>query len=128
MSTLSRPVANSGIGETRTTRTRPAVLRGCCRTQSSLRSYQSCRRAKRDPAFTGGGDGKRAVSVGMMVWATSSDASIATTIGTATCTMNTDIWFFSPNTIGRKTMIVDRVPASTAVPTSRTPARVAAMG
>ena len=45
-----------------------------------------------------------AVSVGMRVWATRSEATIATTIGTATCTMKMDISFFSPNTIGRNTM------------------------
>ena len=70
----------------------------------------------------------RAASIGISVCATTSDATIATTIGIATCTRKIDISFFSPNTIGRKTMVVDSVPASTATPTSRTPASVAGTG
>ncbi len=78
-------------------------------------------RRTRSPAATGGGGVMRAASIGIRVCATTSDATIATTIGIATCTRKIDISFFSPNTIGRKTMIVDSVPASTATPTSRTP-------
>ena len=70
----------------------------------------------------------RAASIGISVCATTSDASIATTIGTATCTRKIDIWFFSPNTSGRKTIVVENVPASVATPTSLTPASVASSG
>ena len=75
-----------------------------------------------------GGGGNRAVSVGMMVCATSRDASIATTMGTATCTMKTEISLSWPKMIGRKTMTVDSVPASTARPTSVTPDKVDGIG
>ncbi len=70
----------------------------------------------------------RAASIGIRVCATTSEASIATTIGIATCTRKIDISFFSPKTIGRKTMMVESVPASTATPTSLTPASVAGTG
>ncbi len=64
----------------------------------------------------------------MMVCATSSEASIATTIGTATCTMKIEISLSSPKMIGRNTITVESVPASTASPTSVTPVSVASIG
>ncbi len=70
----------------------------------------------------------RAASIGSSVCAITSEASIATTIGTATCTRKIDIWLRSPNTSGRKTMTIENVPASVATPTSFTPASVDSSG
>src|SRR6187402_2506237 len=87
MSILTRPVANSGTGEATVSSTIKALHHLWANSQSSSRRYQPWMRAKNEPAPIGGGGGNRAVSVGMMVWATSSEATMATTIGTATCTM-----------------------------------------
>ena len=76
----------------------------------------------------GGGAGKCAVSIGTMVCAITSEAHIATTIGIATWVRKIVIWLRSPNRIGRNTTTQVAVPASVAMPTSRTPARVAAPG
>jgi len=91
-------------------------------------AYRLCSRPNSEVLDTGGGGGMRAASIGISVWATTSEASIATTMGTATCTRKMDIWFFSPNTSGRKTMMVEQVPARVATPTSFTPAMVASNG
>ena len=70
----------------------------------------------------------RAASIGSSVWAITSEASMATTIGTATCTRKIDISFFWPKTSGRNTITIENVPASVARPTSRTPASVDSSG
>ena len=67
----------------------------------------------------------RTLSIGMIVCATSSEATIAITIGIATCFMRIVISLGEPNTSGTNTMIVASVPASVATPTSLTPRSVA---
>ncbi len=94
--------------------------------QSSRCRYHPWTFAKYEPALIAGGGGKRAVRVGMIVCATRSEASIATTIGTATWTMKIEISLSLPKMIGRNTMTVESVPASTARPTSLTPDSVEA--
>src|SRR4029078_10853253 len=70
----------------------------------------------------------RTLSIGIIVCATNSEATIAITIGIATCFMRIVISLGEPNTSGTNTMIVASVPASVATPTSRTPRSVAARG
>ncbi len=70
----------------------------------------------------------RTLSIGMIVCATRSEATIAITIGTATCFIRIVISLGEPNTSGTNTMIVASVPASVATPTSLTPRSVAPRG
>src|SRR5262245_9381901 len=84
MSIFRTLVANSGTGDSTVSTTNSALHHLCANIQSRRRRYQDWMRAKKDPARIAGGGGKRAVSVGMIVCATSSDASIEITIGTAT--------------------------------------------
>jgi hypothetical protein len=75
-----------------------------------------------------GGEGNRAISIGISVCAMISDAIIATTIGIATCVRKIVIWLRDPKRMGRNTTMHVAVPASVATPTSRTPASVALSG
>ena len=70
----------------------------------------------------------RTLSIGMIVCATRSEATIAITIGIATCFIRIVISLGEPNTSGTNTMIVASVPASVATPTSLTPRSVAPRG
>src|SRR5688572_27906320 len=107
MSILTRPVANSGTGEATASTTNRALHHRWANSQSRRGRYRPWIRAKYDPSRSAGGGGKRAASVGMMVWATYSETTIATPIGTATCTMIIEISLSSLNIIDRKTLTVE---------------------
>ena len=97
---------------------RPAPMAQCARRRIAIALCMRVMMFLRPMNF---GGGRLADSIGTRLTATSHEARCAIAIATATWVRKMLMLSFSPNTIGRNTMMLDSVPAAIAMPTTCVP-------